>query len=120
LHGFIRTRDGDFSTFHVPEGGTSAGQGTAVFSIDLLGAVTGIFVDGNNVLHGYSKLPHGGFTIINAPGGGAGAGQGTRPSTNNLEGDVTGWWIDSDNLNHGFVWYADEKHSAEDDSGQEQ
>jgi hypothetical protein len=120
LHGFIRTCDGNFSTFHVPQGGTSAGQGTAVFSINLLGAVTGIFLDANNVLHGYSKLPHGGFTPIYAPGAGAGAGQGTRPSTNNLEGDVTGWWIDSDNLNHGFVWYADEKHSAEDDSGQDQ
>jgi len=41
----ICTRDGKFSAFHVMGGGTSAGQGTAVFSLNFFGAVTGSFVN---------------------------------------------------------------------------
>jgi hypothetical protein len=96
-----RAPDGQFTTFDVPG---ASGLGTARFSINLLGAVTGEFFDSNNAMHGFSRSTGGAFTTFDAPHAGAGAFQGTRPSTNNLEGSVTGWYIDANNLYHGFVW----------------
>jgi hypothetical protein len=75
-----------------------------VFSINLLGTVTGEFLDSSSAMHGFSRSPFGGFVTFDAPGAGTGAGQGTRPSTNNLEGVVVGWYVDANSLNHGFLW----------------
>jgi hypothetical protein len=81
-----------------------------------MGAVTGAFIDSNNVFQGYSRSPQGTYTTFSAKGAGTGAYQGTRPSTNNLEGDVAGWWLDPTGLTHGFVWYSDGRYLWERDS----
>jgi hypothetical protein len=108
-HGFVRSGAGAFTVFEVPHASTAAKglQGTAPFSINFFGALTGIYLDANAALHGFSRDKSGEVTEFNAPSAGKASGQGTRPSTNNAEGDVTGWYIDDHNVAHGFLWVAD-------------
>jgi hypothetical protein len=91
LTGSCAAPDGRFTEFEAPG---ATGIGTAAFSINVSGAVTGEFFDANNVMHGF-------FRSADA---GTGAFQGTRPSTNNAEGTVAGWYVDENSLNHGFIW----------------
>jgi hypothetical protein len=112
FHGFVRQPNGSFETVDAPGAGTgncpgpppTPCQGTAAFSINLFGTITGEFLDSSSVQHGFSRSPDGTYTNFDAPDGGTGMFQGTRPSTNNLEGAVAGWYVDSADLNHGFVW----------------
>ena len=80
------------------------GAGTAPFSINLCGAVTGEFIDANDVMHGFSRLAYGEVMTFDAPDAGTMALQGTRPSTNNMEGEVVGWYVDAQNATHAFIW----------------
>jgi hypothetical protein len=65
-HGFVREKDGSIVEFDVPGAGTGPGQGPLVFGIAPNGAVTGFFLDPNNVVHGFVRegeglalgLPH--------------------------------------------------------------
>jgi hypothetical protein len=104
VHGFLRSRGGDFTAFDVPGESNAPGEGVAPFSINLFGTATGEYFDSNSVMHGFSRTAAGRYAKFDAPGAGTGAGQGTRASTNNAEGSVTGWVADADNLNHGFLW----------------
>ena len=64
-HGFLRTADGNFTTFDAPGAGTGAKQGTFLnfFScLTDLGASTGYYVDANNVYHGFVLNPDGSIT----------------------------------------------------------
>ncbi len=54
-HGFIRNKDGSFTTFDVPGAGTAPGQGPYPFGISPNGAVTGYSYDANNVGHGFVR-----------------------------------------------------------------
>ena len=109
FHGFVRRPDGSFITFDDPEAGTSTPpqggfQGTAAFSINPWGAITGQYFDASNNAHGFERFPDGQFANFDAPHAGPGSAAGTRPSTNNAEGEVAGWYIDAGGLNHGFLW----------------
>src|SRR5437773_2643493 len=50
-HGFLRDRNGNFTTFDAPGAGTGAGQGTFPFAISLDGQITGFYTDGTNANH---------------------------------------------------------------------
>jgi hypothetical protein len=58
-HGFLRTPEGKFTTFEAPGADTTPGSlnGTFPYSINDWGAITGYYIDANNVSHGFLRLP---------------------------------------------------------------
>jgi hypothetical protein len=58
-HGFTRTADGRFTLFDVAGAGTDpdVGEGTFPYGNNFLGAVTGAYVDANQVNHGFLRTP---------------------------------------------------------------
>jgi hypothetical protein len=53
-HGFLRSGAGDeMLIFDIPGAGTGAGQGTFGSIVTNKGAITGSYVDANNVSYGY-------------------------------------------------------------------
>jgi hypothetical protein len=56
-HGFLRTRDGEFTIFDAPGTGVGTWQGTQPMSIDREGGITGYYTDTNNVVHGFVRTP---------------------------------------------------------------
>src|SRR5580704_13526277 len=96
------------TTFDAPGAGTAAGSGFGTFPTSLNdgGAITGHYIDANNVNHGFLRSSSGEeFIAFDAPGAGkaAGSGQGTFPKSINKAGAITGHYIDSHNVNHGFL-----------------
>jgi hypothetical protein len=105
-HGFLRVPDGAITTFDAPGAGTGSGQGTFDFFLDVLnelGAITGYYVDANNVSHGYVRAPNGAITTFNVKGAGTGSGQGTFTDASNQWCEITGWYIDANGVYHGFL-----------------
>ena len=51
-HGFLRARDGTFTTFD-PPGATS----TLALSINAAGAITGWYIDASGLSHGFLRSP---------------------------------------------------------------
>jgi hypothetical protein len=98
-HGFLRDRNGGFTTFDVPGAGTGAGQGTFPFAISLAGEMTGFYVDGTNANHGFLRDAKGVITTFDVPG----ADQGTFGGGFTPEGGVMGNYFDADTLSHGFL-----------------
>jgi hypothetical protein len=103
LHGFLRSKQGTFSTFNVPAAGTGAGQGTLPESNNTAGAIAGNYLDGSSVDHGFLLDKHGNFSTFDVPGMGTGPGQGTIPLDNSDSGAITGEAIDGSNVIHGFL-----------------
>ena len=95
-HGFVRRPDGSFTTFDDPKAGTAPPsppityEGTASFSINLVGTTTGQYFDASNNAHGFERFPDGQFANFDAPHAALGSNAGTRPSTNNAQGEVAG------------------------------
>jgi len=54
-HGFVRTPHGSITTFDAPGTGTGSGQGTFPDGINDAGAITGYYIDNNDVLHGFLR-----------------------------------------------------------------
>jgi len=113
-HGILRAPDGAITRFDAPGAGASAGQGTFTAwpnGINPAGAITGDFLDANNVYHGFLRSPDGAITRFDAPGAGTGAFQGTlvslfQPASSggiNDEGEITGTYVDGNNIVHGFL-----------------
>ena len=92
-HGFIRSKDGDFTLFDPPgsantqESGMSAG-----------GDVSGFYTDSDGVNHGYIRDKQGHFTDINVPGAGTGTGQGTVVDSIAGGGITEGYYVDANNV----------------------
>jgi hypothetical protein len=139
VHGYARTPDGTFIKIDGPE--CRAGQtsqcvpsslpdaddpytppvtwinlnapGTYAAAVDLMGGVTGYYVDANGVAYGFLRRgsgptwirdePWGEFTSIVVPDAGTQAGQGTFPINMNWEGTIAGYYVDANNGYHGFV-----------------
>jgi hypothetical protein len=57
MHGFSRSPCGSRTTFAAAGAGTGAGQGTRPSTNKLEGAVTGWFIDANNLNHGFVWNP---------------------------------------------------------------
>ncbi len=104
-HGWVRTRDGKFTTFDVPGAGTGGGQGTIPAGINLGGTVPGWLIDEDVVFHGYVRTPDRKITTFDIPGAGTTPGQtqGTFVETINVWGAITGQYVDNGGVNHGFV-----------------
>jgi uncharacterized membrane protein len=106
-HGYVRSPDGRITTFDVPGAGTngSQGQGTYPEAINDAGAVTGQYIDSNDVQHGFVRAPHGKFTYFDAPGAGTATGsyEGTIPLAINAAGEITGAYFDSNYVLHAFL-----------------
>jgi hypothetical protein len=105
-------REPRFITFDAPGAGTSSGQGTGCFAytdcsvlINDWGAITGYYLDANNVFHGFLRSPEGKFTSFEAPGADTTANDfnGTVPNAINDAGAITGSYYDVNNVGHGFL-----------------
>ena len=109
-HGFLRNPDGSFATFDASGAGTAPGQGTFPQFFSALtdfGAITGFYVDANNVYHGFVRHFDGAITEFDAAGGGTGPGQGTISYSINQRGATIGPYLDATTVGHGFVRDAD-------------
>jgi hypothetical protein len=69
------------------------------------GAITGYYLDANNVYHGFVRSPQGKVTTFDAPGADLTPGDynGTFPVSINDQGAITGYYLDAKNVNHGFL-----------------
>jgi hypothetical protein len=104
-HGFLRDNNGGFLSFDAPGAGTNPGtfEGTYPFGINPSGAITGWYVDGDDMNHGFIRDENGAFTTFDVPGAGTGPGQGPRVFSIAPNGSVTGHFNDPSNVVHGFV-----------------
>ena len=107
VHGYLRSPAGKITTFDPPGEGP---QGLGCFAdcsmgLNDLGAITGSYLDANNVTHGYVRGPDGKFVTFDAPGADLTANDfnGTFPVSINDWGVVTGYYIDKNNVVHGFL-----------------
>lgn len=115
-HGFLRSPAGEFITLDAPGRGTSVGTrfrslpgsiniNAGSININNRGAITGNYIDSNNVSHGFLRNPAGQLITFDVPGASSAAGtfDGTFPTSINNEGAITGNYIDSRDLIHGFL-----------------
>jgi hypothetical protein len=107
VHGFLSAPAGKFITFDAPGEGPQ-GVGCAAdcpIGLNDWGAITGIYLDANNVYHGFLRSPDGTVTTFEAPGADTTAGDfnGTFPYSINDQGVITGYYIDANNVSHGFL-----------------
>ena len=103
MHGFLRTTDGQFTSFDAPGAGLAPGQGTAAYAINERGMIAGAFQDSSNVYHGFVRFQDGSFETIDVPEEGTIPQQGTLVTNINSEGVIAGSYIDANGVNHGFV-----------------
>jgi hypothetical protein len=94
-------------TFDAPGADTTTNDfnGTFATGMNNWGAVTGYYVDANNVYHGFLRSPEGKFITFEAPGADTtpGSFDGTSPVSINDLGAITGWYSDTKGFNHGFL-----------------
>jgi hypothetical protein len=115
-HGFLRAPDGKITTFDAPGAGNNTvpgfyatpagvlgGQGTYGISINPAGAISGAYIDKENVMHGFLRSPDGRFTTIDDPNAGTGYSQGTEAGNINPDGTIAGSYADAYSVWHGFV-----------------
>jgi len=96
LHGFLRARDGTFTTVDAPGAINGTGFLCCITPSD---AVAGASFDANFVGHGFVRANDGTFTTFDAPGD----VNGTTPSGINPAGVITGSYADANFMLHGFV-----------------
>jgi hypothetical protein len=53
----VRASDGAITTFDVPGAGTGPFQGTIPLCNNPVGAITGYYIDANDVTHGFLRTP---------------------------------------------------------------
>jgi hypothetical protein len=94
FYGFLRSREGKFTTFQAPGADTTPGSfsGTNPTSINDLGAITGYYLDANGVNHGFLRNPKGEFTTFDVSGAG---GYGSFPIFISREGAIVGYYTNS-------------------------
>jgi hypothetical protein len=80
-------------------------NGTFASSINNWGAITGNYVDVNNVYYGFLRSPEGKITSFQAPGADTTAGSfnGTAPTAINDLGAIAGEYWDVSGTGHGFL-----------------
>jgi len=99
FHGFVRTAEGNITTFDAPGGVGS----TFPSSVNVWGTITGYSYDGNGTAHGFVRKADGTITTFDDPDAGTGPGLGTYAGNVNDEGAIAGVFTDSTGINHGFV-----------------
>ena len=105
-HGFLRAKNGSFTTFDAPGAGLQAGlrQGTYATSINPGGAITGFYFDANFVPHGFLRANNGSFTTFDLPVGSSLANVPPQPgSAISPDGSIAGSYVDASLVGHGFL-----------------
>ena len=96
VHGFLRSRDGKFTTFEVPGSG---GYGSFPIALNQEGAIVGYYTDSNNALHAFLRSPDGKFTTWIGPdactGNGSEGCYGSGASNINAFGTIAGGFEDN-------------------------
>ena len=119
-HGFLRSPDGNFTTFDVPGVG---GYGTTPKALNLEGAVVGIYTDSNYSFLAFLRSPDGKFTTWIGPDACTGNGSegcfGSGASNINAFGTIAGGFEDNSGnfVHHGLVRNAEGKLKAFDVPG---
>lgn len=99
-------------TFNAPGAGTGPYQGTGCFDftdcsvlINNFGAITGYYLDNENVYHGFLRSSEGKFTTFDSTGADTNPGDfnGTLPNAINDAGAITGVYYGLNNVGHGFL-----------------
>lgn len=103
FHGFIRSTDGNIKSFDAPGAGTGAFQGTGCssdcpVSVNDTGAVTGVYVDANNVYHVYLRNPEGNIVTVQPKGS-----LFTFPAGINDSEIVAGYYAGANGVYHSFL-----------------
>ena len=91
--------------FDVPGADTTTDSfnGTFASGINNWGAITGFYIDSNNVYHGFLRSPEGRLTSFEDPSADTGPFNGTSPSSINDLGVVAGDYADASGTSHGFL-----------------
>jgi uncharacterized membrane protein len=102
-HGFLRTSDGNFKSLNAPGAGKGSGQGTGCpsdcpVSLNNRGAITGVYIDAQNVFHVYLRNPEGKIVTVQPVGSTF-----TFPAGINDLGTVAGYYADANGVYHGFL-----------------
>jgi hypothetical protein len=102
-HGFLRTPDGNFTSFNAPGAGTGNSQGTGCasdcpVSLNNSGALTGVYIDAKNVFHVYLRSPEGNIVTVEPVGSAF-----TFPAGINDLGTIAGYYADANGVYHGFL-----------------
>jgi hypothetical protein len=111
-HGFLRSPNGNFTTFDVPGAG---GYGTTPKAFNLEGAVVGVYTDSNYSFHAFLRSPDGKFTTWIGPdactGNGSEGCYGSGASNINAFGTIAGGFEDNSGnfVHHSFVRNAEGK-----------
>jgi hypothetical protein len=107
-HGFVGTAGGTITTINAPGAGTCTSPltgyslGTKALSINDDGAITGWYIDPNDVYHGFMVSASGAITTFNAPGASTSGDTGTYPTSINDNGVIVGYYSASSPGDHGF------------------
>jgi hypothetical protein len=103
-HGYVRAPNGTFTQIDAPDAGTGPfPQGTfpsefTPMGINLVGAITGFYVDASFVQHGFVRNPNGTITEFDPTGS-----LFTNPNAIDDLGEVTGFFVDANGVGHGFL-----------------
>jgi hypothetical protein len=102
FYGFVRSPDGKFTSFEAPGADTTPNDfnGTIPEAINDLGAITGFYVDAENLSHGFLRSPDGSFTTFDVPDSIPGT---TTPIALNLQGAVVGYYTNQNGANSAFL-----------------
>jgi hypothetical protein len=106
VHGYLRSPTGEITTFDAPGEGQGLGcSADCSMGLNDFGAITGYYLDANNVYHGYLRSPEGTFKTFEVHGADTTAGDfnGTFPVSINDWGVITGYYVDKNNVVHGFL-----------------
>ncbi|HSS17946.1 MAG TPA: hypothetical protein VLQ29_13365, partial [Candidatus Dormibacteraeota bacterium] len=103
-HGYVRAANGTFTQIDAPDAGTGPfPQGTfpsefTPMGINLLGGITGFYVDANSVQHGFVRALGGRITEFDPTGSVF-----TNPNAIDDVGEITGFYVDASGVGHGFL-----------------
>jgi hypothetical protein len=103
-HGYVRAPNGTFTRIDAPDAGTGPfPQGTfpsefTPMGLNLLGAITGFYVDAALVQHGFVRAPNGTITEFDPTGSVF-----TNPNAIDDLGEITGFYVDASGVGHGFL-----------------
>ena len=100
-HGFLRTHEGEFFSFDLPEG-VGNYNGTVPSSINSSGTIVGSSFDDNDGGHGFVRYADGSLVPFDAPDADPASG-GTVVYVINDAGAIAGAWADGSGNVHGFV-----------------
>jgi len=105
VHGYVREKDGTFTTFDDSLGGNGFFEGTIPGSINRHGDIAGGVADASLIYHGFVRSRRGEITSFEAPESGNTPGQlqGTLAVGINDAGEVTAYVTDNNNVAHGTV-----------------